>query len=482
MKNKLPFWTLGLIFLLLSVQSCGGVENSPTAISQETPLYDGEGTVFQATSGAAESLYLTKDVLLKASLPIQVVGSINCNNLLDMLAGGEWMRESAAQIPGLAGIVNYAWFNHDDEKYFVVATGNGPGLLELLGAEPDNMGSIPTIKNPGSNLPEAEYCSATFQKISSQPISASGAFQVEGLARVIPRMCVASVDGAAVELLIEAESGLRAILNFRIPTATGEHNLNPASEDSFALQVWDSLETFQDYYRRISDSLARQLPGGMTDNNSELDTEPASDEVLPDINFQGKILVESLEPFTGKADFNGLVTLSGTPLDVSVGFTCDLLGLRNQAAQSVDKMSDGAIVQIELNYDQFLDLTGYQYTNKGFVTLSGELKPTGGYKYEGTFIAEGQGSFSDYDVDYNPCEASWSGTQQLSVTGMVYGTSMELTFTPLGAAALDDELKCWPATAPVENLPHMMNILYGERTLTIGWPPDSPNAADQTIH
>src|SRR3990172_13022159 len=144
-------------------------------------------------------------------------------------------------------------------------------------------------------------------------------------------------------------------------------------------------------------------------------------------------------------------------------------------------MSDGAIVQIELNYDQFLDLTGYQYTNKGFVTLSGELKPTGGFKYEGTFIAEGQGSFSDYDVDFNQCEATWSGTQQFSVTGVSYGTNIELTFTSLGNAIMKDEPKCWPASAPVDNLPHRIGTLYGENSLTIIWPPDSPNAVEQTI-
>lgn len=472
---------IGLVLLLQWMQACSVAGRKPFVIPQEVSTSNDQETAFETSSVPVKGLYVTKDVLIGASLPLQAVGTTSCKNLLGMLAAGEWVLQQAAQVPGLAGIANYAWFTYDNESYFVVAAGNGPGLLELLGLEPDSSEVIPSADIPEPILPDTEYCTATFQRISQQPISASGAFLADGLAQVTPRICAATAEGAALELLIEAEGGLKAILHFQAPLELGEHLLIPESGEDFSLQAWESPETFTDFYLRVNDLLVQLLSGEKSDGMGLIDTEEENYEVYPDYNFQGKILVESLEPFTGKAEFMGLVTLSGSPMNLSVGFSCDLLGLGNQEAQSVEKASNGAIVQIELNYDQILDLSGYQYTNKGSVVLSGELAPTGGFKYEGTFIAEGGGSFSAFDVDYNQCEAAWSGSQQLAVTGMASGTNIELNFTPLGKPTMKDNPGCWPATAPLDNLPHMMDTLYGARSLTIIWPPESPGAGEQTI-
>lgn len=479
-------WLAGVLAIAGITAACAGLPRRDQAPASPVPAAPG---AVQPTAGERriDGFYTTEDISLSAGRGAwQAVGAMRCEDLLSMLAAGEWTMRGPVAIPGLAGVVYHAWLDRAEETYFVKASGSGPGLLDSLAPEansapppsptPTTQAEAPPPGEAAPALPPSQYCTAVLQPVTRQPLRVSGAYHADAPALVTTSSCNAAESWALLTLFIEGEGELRSFLQFQVPAELGEHAVD-AYDEAFSLAIWQSTETFEGILQRFAEETVRLMEEG----EGEVEQGQEESAVIPGEAFHGVINVRSLAPFAGQARLEGLATAQGDNVEMTVGFECDLYGQVSETAQAVSEESPGAAVQIEVTYDQSLSAFGLEFANQGSVRLTGDLRSSALFTYEGTFLAEGSGTFSDLDANGEPCKGTWSGSQELEAVGEAFGTELELSFAPSGEAEGLPDLPCLPGSAVPGSLPHQIGALYGEGSLTIRWPPEAPEARVQTI-
>lgn len=477
-----------LALLLVLTTACAGnppaaPATAPSAIPEEpSPPSRPLGTGRPGLPG----LYTTHEVLFSDENGAwEMVAGTDCEDLLAMLAAGEWSMRGPAQVPGLMGMVYHAWLDRGDEQLYVQASGSGPGLMALAGSLSEatpSPGHSPTASTDEGELPESlpvsRDCTAVLQPVSRQSLRLTGNEQYQGDVSVTAKVCTVVEGNALLHLLVEGEDDLRAMIDLRTLATLGEHPVD-AFDEQMQVAVGRSPQTFVAYYQWMGDLFARALAG---DDLAEADEQARPGAAYyPGDQFSGSVRVANMRPFTGEITLSGMVSEEGEVLSVELGYVCSLGGVNNGSTQAVHEESPGATVSVDLTYDKSMDVWGVPIINRGAVRLAGDLLHSGPFRYSGSLVVEGQGEFSDFDGDGKPCEGAWSGSEQVLVSGRVNGEELDLTFSPHGVGQVEYASDCLPQEAEPGRLPHRTPLLQGEGTLSIAWPPEAVGANKQEI-
>lgn len=462
---------LGLLALLLTACSTAS-EGTLTPLPEAT---NGSAeTSSSAESSSLPGLYLTEDVILTEDEGSFRVGALMpCENLIAMLSSGEWRQIGQTSFPSMAGEIHWLLLERAEQRLFGKASGSTifPDVSE------DNAGE--GIEGQPTAIP-FETCSAELIPVTRQSITASGTFEAEGQAYLMPNAC-AEVDGQAdLSLMYEGPGQTKVWLQTRTPLTLGEHQLDFGMMENFQLNAFQSDLSLFDFFGFFFQMQA----GGESEIPAEAEQVQAFNFFPSPDTFTGTVRIDNLEPFQGSFELHGLVEGdSGAAQDIQLSFECPL----QRATQAEYAGAEGPQINevpltITLKYNYDFSFGGTSLTNVGHVTLEGSLLHSAANKYGGSFIANGEGSYSTYDINGEVCANSWRGTQTIEVLGTAYGSQMELKFNPSGFATVDFETDCKSGNYQEGSLPHDNGTLYGQgMPLTLKWPPGSPENDSQTI-
>jgi hypothetical protein len=418
-------------------------------------------------------LYLPYGTRLEGSIQRAVISSeLPCASLFSVLEGGEWRTVSRVTLTGMGDPQWLELLQRGDTQLYVRAisifrasnsgsTGTTPAPAETPTAVPG------TPSGPG------EYCVAVVQQVSRQALRAQGQISLTGEAKQFP-FCAISEGQASLSLYYEGPGDALTQLKAVFPAVIGEQELVPG--DTLELTIWQSGMDLFYFYEQAALAMSGTPPADAS--------EPQAVGFNPGGNFSGRVMIESLVPLTGKVQMDGLISEdSDTPQSFEAGFTCtppeglptDMVDLRPIERPEVSLSLD---MHSEIDAaDQFMG-----FTENAAVHLEGVLTATSPDTYQGQWQATGEGSFSGYGSDFQPCLNSWTGTQMLQLDGrLVAGTKLVLNFKPAGEPQIQFENSCGLDQIDPGFFPTYNTQLKGKSSLELAWPPDAAGNAHQTV-